>query len=321
MPLITKLLTIFALIAAAMAAGYAARRLGLLRESAAKSIMTLVATVGYPPVGFLAIWHLQLQPSDAMLPIAGALHAGCMMALGLAAGRFLAGDRAEAGLFGLASGLANHGVTMGGFVILMLFGESGLARSSVFVLMFWPVVVLLAYPIARCRADGATRMPLWRLLVRSLLDIRSIGLLTGAAGILLSSCGVPRPEFITRWGVVDILVFVLVPVAYFAIGLRLHVSHVWQSWRLIAGLSVMRFAVGLGVGVCIIAATQLTPWALTGLSRDVMLIQSFVPTAVLVVATANMFDLRPRTASVLFVANTLMYLALVLPWVLWAMGS
>ena len=320
MPVLAKLLTIFALIAAAMAAGYCARRMGLLRESAARVIMTLVATIGYPPVGFLAIWNLKLQASDAVLPVAGALQAACMMMLGLAVGRVIAKDRAEAGLFGLASGLANHGATLGGFVILLLFGEVGLARSSVYVLMFWPVVVLLGYPIARCRADGASRTPLWRLYVRNLLDVRSIGLLTGAAGILLSSFGVPRPEFIGRYGIVDIMVFVLVPVAYFAIGLRLHVSHVRQTWRLIAGLSVMRFGVSLGVGACILAATRLTPWPLTGLSRDVLIIQSFVPTAVLVVAIANMFDLRPRTASVLFVANTLIYLVLVLPWVLWAMG-
>ncbi len=320
MPVLTRLLTIFALVAAAMAAGYFARRLGLVRESAAKIIMTLISTIGYPPVGFLAIWSLRLQASDAVLPIAGALQAVCMIMLGLAVGRLIAKDRAEVGLFGLASGVANHGVTMGGFVILLLFGEVGLARSSVYVLMFWPVVVLLGYPIARCRADGATRMPLWRLYVSNLVDVRSIGLLTGAAGILLSAFGVPRPEFITQWGFVDVMVFMLVPVAYFAVGLRLHFSHVLQTWRLIVGLSVMRFVVSLGIGVCILAATHLTPWPLTGLSRDVMLVQAFVPTAVLVVAVANMFNLRPRTASAMFVANTLIYLVFVLPWVLWAMG-
>jgi len=320
MPVLTKLLTIFALVAAAMAAGYSARRLGLVRESASRAIMTLVSTIGYPPVGFLAIWSLRLQASDAVLPIAGALQAALMILLGLAVGRLITKDRAEAGLFGLASGVANHGATMGGFVIFLLFGEAGLARSSVYVLMFWPVVVLMGYPIARCRADGATRTPLWKLYVSNLLDVRSIGLLMGAAAILLSSFAVPRPEFITRWGIVDVLVFVLVPVAYFAIGLRLHFSHVRQTWRLIVGLSVMRFVVSLGIGVGILAGTYLTPWPLTGISRDVMLVQAFVPTAVLVVAVANMFDLRPRTASVLFVANTLIYLVLVLPWVLWAMG-
>ena len=67
--------------------------------------------------------------------------------------------------------------------------------------------------------------------------------------------------------------------------------------------------------------TAWTPWPLVGLSRDVFLVQAFVPTAVMLVAMANMFSLRPRTASVLFVANTLIYLVLVLPWVLWAFGT
>ena len=68
-----------------------------------------------------------------------------------------------------------------------------------------------------------------------------------------------------------------------------------------------------GLAALLAAATRLTPWPLTGLNRTVFLIQSFMPTAVAMVASANMFNLRPRTASVLFVANTVLFLALVLP--------
>jgi hypothetical protein len=45
-------------------------------------------------------------------------------------------------------------------------------------------------------------------------------------------------------------------------------------------------------------------------------VEAFVPTAVTMVAVANMFRLRPQEASIFFVVNTLMYLAFVLPWVL-----
>ena len=87
---------------------------------------------------------------------------------------------------------------------------------------------------------------------------------------------------------------------------------------MIAGLAVVRFGVGVGLGLAIAALTRLTPWPLEGITRQAFLIQAFVPTAVIVVAISNMFDLRPQTASVLFVTNTLAYLVGVLPWVLWA---
>jgi predicted permease len=321
MPFPAKFITIVGLIAVAMGAGYLARRTGLLREGAAKIIMTLVAVLGYPPIGFLSIWSIRLRASDALLPAAGAVHAALMMLIGMGIGRLLTADRAERGLFAVASGVANHGTTLGGFVLFLLFGEAGLARSSIYVLMFWPVTVFLAYPVARHHAGDGRRMPLGRLYRKSVFDIRSIGLLTYAIAIVLSATGVPRPALIGRYHIVDVLVFLLVPVAYFGIGLRLHASHVRPAWRLIAALAGVRFGVGLAVGSLLLAATRLTPWPLEGLSRNVFLVQAFVPTAVMVVAMGNMFNLRPRTASVLFVANTLTYLALVLPWVLWALGG
>ena len=82
----------------------------------------------------------------------------------------------------------------------------------------------------------------------------------------------------------------------------------------------MRFLAGAAVGLGLLALTALTPWPLRWgtLPVNVCLIESFVPMAVTVVAIANMFHLKPREASLLFVANTLMYLVLVMPFVMWA---
>jgi predicted permease len=57
------------------------------------------------------------------------------------------------------------------------------------------------------------------------------------------------------------------------------------------------------------------------MDREVFIIESFVPTAVTMVAVANMFRLEPRKASMLFIVNTVMYLVVVLPIVLWLFGQ
>ena len=117
--------------------------------------------------------------------------------------------------------------------------------------------------------------------------------------------------------------FTLTPLAYFGIGLRLHAAYVLRMWRMVLAHAAMRFLVAAAVGVGLFALTALTPWPLKwgSLNMNVCFIQAFVPMAVTVVAVANMFHLKPREASLLFVANTVAYLVLVLPVVMWVFGS
>jgi hypothetical protein len=158
------------------------------------------------------------------------------------------------------------------------------------------------------------------LILRSVFDWRSIGLPISLLGIVLSAMGVVRPQVVTDWHVVDALVYVLTPLAFFGIGLRLHFSKIVPLWRPILGLALVRFVLAAAVGIAFAYATWLTPWAFRDLRWDVYVVEAFVPTAVTMVAVANMFGLCPREASVLFVANTVIYLVLVLPVVWWFFG-
>ncbi len=312
-----KLVFSVALVLAAMTAGWTVRHRRLLPESAARSIMTVVAVFGYPSVGFLSIWATQLRATDVWLPALGATHMIAMTVLGLLVGRLFASASPERGLFGLACGVGNLGSTMGGFVVYILYGEQGLGLAGILTLMFVPMVVLWTYPIARHFSPDVSRLPLAKLYATSLINWRSMGLLIVGSGVVLSSTGVPRPEWITSLHIVDLAVFSLIAAAYFAIGLRLHMRDWRHLKRLIAGLSVMRFAGGLAVAAGLVGITHLTAWPIEwqSLRGKVFLIEGFVPTAVSVVAVANMFHLQPRKASALFVANTVLYLLLVLPWI------
>jgi predicted permease len=189
--------------------------------------------------------------------------------------------------------------------------------ANIYILLFVPVVVLVMYPLARHHSVGHPAESLPRLLARSVVDWRSIGLPATAVAIALSALQVPRPALVSEWHLVDALVYVVTPLAFFGIGLRLHFSRVLPLWRLLLGLALVRFGVCAGAGIGLAALTCLTPWPIRDLRWDVYVIQAFVPTSVTMVAVANMFGLHPREASVLFVVNTALYLVLVLPCVLW----
>lgn len=306
---------------ASTVAGYVCQRLKLAGDRTARRIMTFVGVFAYPIVGCLSIWGTPLHFADIALPLSAVAHIVAMTFLSLALARFVTSDRAETGLFATAGGTGNNGFTMGAFVLYLLYGEPGMGLSNLYILLFVPTMVLLLYPLARHYSNAQPSASLRKLIVNSLFDWRSAGLPLVVLGIVLSVIGVPRPPQIAEWHVLDILVFSITPMAFFGIGLLLHFSRVQSLWRMLAGLAVVRFALGAAVGLVLASATWWTPLALHELRWKVVVVQSFVPTSVTMVALANMFDLRPREASVLFVVNTAMYLLLVLPLVMWLFGG
>jgi len=312
-----KFFVMTGLIVASTLAGYLARRRGWVSENAARWLMTAVVVFGYSPVSFLSIWSIQPKAQDVWLPVFGGLQVLIMAGLGVAAGRMLTRDRQDYGLLGMLSAVGNTGFTMGGFVIYIVFGLEGLGRGSIYALMWYPMVVLVLYPMGQ-HFSGSHQGSLAALMTKSLFNWRSAGLPISLIGLTLTLSGVPYPKAVVEsWHVVPIIMYIVLPTAYFSIGLRLHVSSLGAMKRLIAALMALRFVAAPALGFAMLALSGLTAHPLTGASRGVLLINSCVPTAITAVAVANMFHLRPRNASILFVCNSLVYLAVVLPVVLW----
>lgn len=316
----SQFLLTFLLITASMGGGYLCRHWRLVNENSATWMMTAVAVFGYPTISLLSIWSVRLQVNDIWLPVLACVQMTVQAFMAIPMAYKLTRERGQIGLFAISSAAGNNGMTMGGFIIYMLFGVAGLGLGNVYFLLFTPMIILLCYPLARHYSGFHPPASLGRLLLASLLDWRSIGLVMAIAGILLSVFRVPRPQQVVDWHIVDILMYAINFFAYFAIGLRLRLSHVMPLKGMIAALAGTRFVLGAALGLGFWGLTLLTPWPLAGLGRDVLLIQAFVPTAVTNVAVANMFNLRPRDASVLFVTNTVMYLLIILPVVMWAFG-
>jgi predicted permease len=279
--------------------------------------MTFVGVFGYPSAGSLSIWGMRLVPEDLVLPVLAVMHLVLMTLLGIPLARWVTRDRAEQGLFAIAAGTGNNGFTMGAFVLFLLFGEVGMGLGNLYTVLIIPTAVLFLYPLARHYSATQPAGSLAALMRRSLLDWRSLGLPVVGVAILISLAGVPRPSWVRDWRVVDGLAYTITPLAFFGIGLRLQLGRVLPLGRMIAALAGARFLLALGLAAAMMAAMNWTPWPLEGLRRSTFLIQGFVPTSVTMVAVANMFGLRPVEASVLFVANTVLYLLAVFPIVLW----
>jgi predicted permease len=309
------------LILASAAAGYAARRRRWVTESAAKPIMTIVTVVAYPVVGFMAIWGAPLQWSDAWLPLLGAVQATLMALLALAIGKHLFPDRAERGIVGVSCGIGNHGVTMAGFAVYLLFGADGLGINTVYALYTFFALVLLSYTIAQHFAPGARQQSIPVLMARNLLHWRATGLYSCIVAIIVTGLGVPKPTQIHSWHLLDVCIYILIAMAYFAIGLRLRLTHILEFRRTILFVIGVRHVVGLALGFTLVGLTCLSPWPLQGLSLKVFLLQSSVSMGVLGVAVGNMFHIKPKEAAAIFVVSSLAYLLIGIPLLLVIFGE
>lgn len=320
-PVILKFILSSAVIVAAMASGYACGRSGWVSERTGQRIMTFVGVFGYASVAFLSVWGTRLHAGDFLLPVLGAAHVVLMAFLSLALAGLVTRDRPAKALFAIAGGTGNNGFTMGAFVLYLLHGEPGMGLSNVYTLLFMPVLVMVLFPLARHYSSDRPSDSIGALIWRSLIDWRSVGLPLALAAIGLSVMQVPRPDLIESWHLLDVLVYTITPLAFFGIGLRLHLSRVWPMARMLTGLAIVRFGLGLLAGWGLAGLTRFTPWPFSGLRWNVFLVQSFVPTSVTMVAVANMFHLRPNEASVLFVVNTVTYLLCILPLVWMWLGA
>lgn len=307
----------FLLIIASTISGYLGRTRFGVKETSAKGIMTGIAVIGYPSVGFMAIWGTPLQWTDSWLPFLGGVQATLMALIALAIAQKLFPDRAERGVVSISCGIGNHGVTMAGFAVYLVFGRIGLGLNMIYSLYTFFALVLLSYTIAQHHSSTTQKRSIGRLMIGNLLHWRASGLYACIAAILLTTAGAVPPRQIHTWNLLNIAIYLVIAFAYFSIGLQLHIPHIAKLKRAILCVVGIRQGIGLLIGFSLAGLTRLSPWPLQDLSLKVFLLQSSVSMGVLGVAVANMFGLKPREASAIFVVSSILYLVIGMPLVLW----
>jgi predicted permease len=315
-PVARKLVGYTALILVSLLAGYVCRKLALLGERTSRVLMTLIAVFGYALIQLFALWGLELRPELVFLPILGGLNVLLMFGVGMLVARKISDDPSERGIFVVSSGLTNTGVTMGGLVLLAYYGEQALGWMSMYCIMSMPIVIGVMYPLCRhySPAFKDSGQKLGKLMLTSILDWRSIGMATAIAGLVLNwKFGhKSRPAFVEDWHIIDWIVYTTIVMSFFAIGLRTSLRHSRHIVRLILVTALIRFVISGIVAIGLVTLT-LAFFPLSQFIINVILIESVMPVAVTMVAGVNMFRLNTKVASTLFVVNTLMFLAFVLP--------
>jgi predicted permease len=256
-----------------------------------------------PLIVLWCTWGLTMSAELMVLPVFGLGLVAAGVLAGSVAATFLKLEGPRRKSFLISTSLANHGFTMGGALCYFFFGEKGLGYSVILVLYFIPYVYCLVFPYSKAGTGG--RIFPRGELKKIIFTLQNMPLFAMAAGLLLSSTGISRPDIAFP---VDWLLLCSVSLYYFTLGITFTGVDIGGTRRELAALSVIKFIILPGAAFMLLSLLPLDSAV-----KGVIQMQACMPAAIYSVVTAVLFDQDSDLASSLFVSSTVIFLVGVLP--------
>ncbi len=307
---------------ATLVLGYAARRRGWLDESLSRPIHFHTVTWIWSAVALLSIWRMPIDPETAWLLVIvpAMVIVPALVAIPLARW-WLGNDRNAIGVMAISAGVSNTGSTMGAFLCYVMLDppEASRGYGIVYVTIMAAFGIIVLYPMAAHFAPHEQGVPksISRLMLKSFICLPALSMYTAIVGVILSITHVPFPQWITDYKIITVMFYAASFGGYLGIGLRLRLGNPMQYFKHHLFLVFIRFTFAPLLAWLIIQAIQQTPWAINPVMVRAIILESYMPAAVFSVMTANLFHLDVRLASATWLVNTLLFVVLPLPFLLW----
>jgi len=302
--------------------GYVARKRGWLDETVSRPIHFHTVVWTWSLAALFSLWKTPLQPQDLWLIV---MQTAIVAAAGFGAipvARLCGCTREQTGVIAIASSVGNFGFTLGAYLCYTLLddGAAALTLAIVYVSIMQVAGVILIYPLARHYAGRSSAdTPLWRLIAANFIDPRGLPLWGAVAGAVLAH-HVPFPRVVREYPLLDILFFVGAFGGYFGIGLRLRLGRSLHDWKAHAIVAGMKFAFIPLLTLAMLRGIGLVGSGLGPTARQVVLVCSCMPAAIWVPMMANLFHLDIRLAGSVWLWNTILFLLIPLPVLLWLLA-
>ncbi|HXF64325.1 MAG TPA: AEC family transporter [Caldilineaceae bacterium] len=211
-------------------------------------------------------------------------------------------DRRRRAALILTSAVSNNG-NMGIPICFFAFGQAGLALGT----LYYVVSSFLSNTVGVVVASSGQAS----LLASLRQSLRTPMIYAATAGLLFNWLGGEAPLPLFR--AIDLLANAAIPLLLVLLGVQLRSAPVMQGQAVILRSAVVRLVLGplLAWQLCLL-------FGVSGVGRDVVILQAAMPTAVMTAVLATEFDAAPRlVASVIFVTTlaSMVTLSLVL-WLL-----
>lgn len=207
------------------------------------------------------------------------------------------------GAFTMASMVSNNGMTLGGFLCLLLIGTEALRLAQMYTLFLLPYIVTVIFAIARS-FSRSEKIGLKRGLKEALRDpFMLVPLAAIGTGIVMSLNGVPFPDQLST----PLRVLVSLSVAGYSVsfGLSLDIRRFKTDIKTLLAMVPIKFVVGPLAGIGFAFLLGFTPSA-NPLAFKVIMIQSMMPTAIFSVIVSKIYILDDSIATTLWIFTTVL---------------
>lgn len=312
---------VFVVSFAALGLGYASRRRGWLDERHSKRVHFHTVTWAWSAGALIALWRLPLTVSNLWIVLIEAVVIVAPALLMIPLARRLCATRGQVGVMAVAAGVGNIGWTLGAYICFILIDPAGeaLAVAGTAAAVLAIVNVLAMYPIAHRFGELTGGLTLGKLMVRSLVMLPAMPLYAGAAGVTLAAT-TPFPEWLIDFYLVDAVLLTVAGGGYLGVGMRLRLGEGLAYLKQHALLAVFTFGVTPAITLGIIALAEATAAPMSPTAVRVMFVEALMPTGVSCIIMANIFHLDARLAASIWLWNTVGFLVLILPGLVWWLG-
>lgn len=286
-------------------AGYALRRFIAEPQQLARRIQVANVVVLGPIVACLAVWILTLNREIVILPLIGLSISVALLLIARLIARVRGLTLKQAGSYAFSASLSNIGHTMGGFLCYQLISESAFSLSVIYHLYYMWFAYLVCFPYARA-LGSPDKGNFFASVKAAFTDPRSMPLAGIVLGFALLLWGPPRPPSMSA--LQSVVIPLSTALAMFGLGLSFFFRSLGRNFRDCVEMCGLKFLVTPALAVAAVFLCGLEPP-----SSSVVLILSTMPVGIYAFLIATLFDLDVDMANAMFVFTTAVFVAVVLP--------
>jgi predicted permease len=271
--------------------GYGLKRwigdLSVLSKSMAKYLMVFLA----PVVILNSFWSIEFRRGlSGFVPIVFIVITNITLIPAILTANMLKLSKPEKGSFISCTIFSNVGLTMGGILCFMFYGDRGLYISGFYLTLFIPYYYLIGFPLMSVFSNEKKIKfgQVVRKLIRDPVSIAPIS--TMCTGLALNLAGIPRPDVLNEI-TTRLLVYIAVAGYSLAIGMGLSFSGSIKYIKHSLYISAIKFVFTPLIGLVTLAVFGFLHFE-DSLPAKVIFVESFMPTAIMSVLLVKIFNLN-----------------------------
>ena len=296
--------------------GYVLKRmrvdLSRLSKSLARNFMIFLA----PVVILNSFWSIDFKIGlMGFLPLVYIVITNVTLIPAFLVSKMLKLNKLEKGSFISCTVFSNVGLTMGGILCFIFYGDQGLYLSSFYISLFIPHYYFVGFPLMS--VFSKEKKVKLKKVVRELFNnpVSIVPISFMCAGLVLNFTGIPRPQLLNQI-TTRLLVYIAVAGYSLAIGLGLSFSGSIKYIKHSLYISGIKFIFTPLIGLLALTVMGFLRFE-DLLPAKVIFIESFMPTAIMSVLLVKLFNLNEDLANASWILTNMLSIPVIpLIWML-----